>query len=111
MDITFKQVNYIYQPNTPFQHQALKDISFHIPEGIIVTIIGHTGSVKSTLNQHLNRVLTPTSGEVTIGNYSVSTEKKLKEMKDLRSKVGIVFQYPAHQLFEENVQNDIAFGP
>lgn len=111
MDITFKQVNYIYQPNTPFQHQALKDISFHIPDGKFVAIIGHTGSGKSTLIQHLNGLLTPTSGEVTIGNYSLSKEKKLKEMKDLRSKVGIVFQYPEHQLFEENVQKDIAFGP
>lgn len=111
MDITFKQVNYTYQPNTPFQHQALKDISFHIPAGKFVAIIGHTGSGKSTLIQHLNGLLRPTSGEVIIGDYTLSKEKKLKEMKELRSKVGIVFQYPEHQLFEENVQKDIAFGP
>jgi len=111
MDITFNQVNYLYQPNTPFAHQALKDVSFHIPSGSFVAIIGHTGSGKSTLIQHLNGLLRPTTGEVHIGPYAITREKKLPEMKALRSKVGIVFQYPEHQLFEETVQKDIAFGP
>lgn len=111
MDITFKQVSYTYQPNTPFAHHALKDVSFHIPSGAFVAIIGHTGSGKSTLIQHLNGLLKPTKGEVIIGDYNLSSENKLKEMKDLRSKVGIVFQYPEHQLFEETVEKDIAFGP
>ena len=111
MDITFKQVSYTYQPNTPFEHHALKDVSFHIPSGSFTAIIGHTGSGKSTLIQHLNGLLTPTEGEVIIGHYTLSKEKKLKEMKELRSQVGVVFQYPEHQLFEETVEKDIAFGP
>lgn len=111
MDITFKNVSYTYQPNTPFEHNALKNVSFHIPSGSFIAIIGHTGSGKSTLIQHLNGLLTPTKGEVKIGNYTLSSEKKLKEMKELRSKVGVVFQYPEHQLFEETVEKDIVFGP
>jgi len=111
MDITFKRVSYTYQPNTPFAHNALKDISFYIPSGSFVAIIGHTGSGKSTLIQHLNGLLIPTEGEVVVGDYTLSPEKKLKNMKELRSKVGIVFQYPEHQLFEETVEKDIAFGP
>ncbi|HLR55026.1 MAG TPA: energy-coupling factor ABC transporter ATP-binding protein [Pseudogracilibacillus sp.] len=111
MDITFDQVSYIYQPRTPFEHRALNNISLHIPEGSFVAIIGHTGSGKSTLIQHLNGLLRPTEGEVTIGPFTMTQGKKLKEMKELRSKVGVVFQYPEHQLFEETVRKDIAFGP
>lgn len=111
MDITFDQVSYIYQPRTPFEHRALNNISFHIPAGSFVAIIGHTGSGKSTLIQHLNGLVRPTKGEVTVGPFTMSQGKKIKEMKDLRSKVGVVFQYPEHQLFEENVRKDIAFGP
>src|SRR5690625_1433250 len=111
MDITFENVSYTYQPNTPFAHEALTDISFHIPSRTFVAIIGHTGSGKSTLIQHLNGLLIPTEGEVVVGDYTLSPEKKLKNMKELRSKVGIVFQYPEHQLFEETVEKDIAFGP
>lgn len=111
MDIAFRNVSYTYQPNTPFSHDALKDISFDIPSGSFIAIIGHTGSGKSTLIQHLNGLLIPTSGEVGIGEYTISKAKKLKEMKQLRSKVGVVFQYPEHQLFEETVEKDIAFGP
>lgn len=111
MDITFDNVSYTYQQNTPFAHEALKNVSFHIPSGAFVAIIGHTGSGKSTLIQHLNGLLIPTKGTLTMGEYTLSREKKLKEMKELRSKVGIVFQYPEHQLFEETVKKDIAFGP
>lgn len=111
MDITFENVSYTYQVGTPFEHQALKDVSLHIPSGSFVAIIGHTGSGKSTLIQHLNGLIRPTKGKVTVGDYTLSREKKLKEMKELRSRVGVVFQYPEHQLFEETVAKDIAFGP
>lgn len=111
MDITFKNVSYTYQPKSPFEHQALKDVSFNIPSGSFVAIIGHTGSGKSTLIQHLNGIIRPTEGEIQIGDYTISADKKLKEMKALRSKVGVVFQYPEHQLFEETIEKDIAFGP
>ena len=111
MDITFENVSYTYQKNTPFEHKALENISFHIPKRSFVAIIGHTGSGKSTLIQHLNGLLIPTEGKVTIGEYELTKEKKPENMKALRSKVGIVFQYPEHQLFEETVEKDIAFGP
>ncbi|WP_112179328.1 MULTISPECIES: energy-coupling factor ABC transporter ATP-binding protein [Paraliobacillus] len=111
MDISFKAVSYTYQPNTPFEHHAIQNLSFHIPKGQFVAIVGHTGSGKSTLIQHLNGLVRPTKGEVTIGPYSLKPGVKLKEMKDLRRKVGVVFQYPEHQLFEETVEKDIAFGP
>lgn len=111
MDITFENVSYTYQKNTPFEHKALENISFHIPKRSFVAIIGHTGSGKSTLIQHLNGLLIPTEGKVTIGEYELTREKKPENMKALRSKVGIVFQYPEHQLFEETVEKDIAFGP
>lgn len=111
MDITFKNVSYIYQPNTPFAQKAIENLSFAIPSGSFVAIIGHTGSGKSTLIQHLNGLVRPTAGEVTIGDFHLSNDKKLKNMKELRSRVGVVFQYPEHQLFEETVKKDIAFGP
>lgn len=111
MDIIFKNVTYIYQQNTPFAHKAIEDLSFHIKSGSFVAVIGHTGSGKSTLIQHLNGLSVPTKGEVSIGDYHLSQENKPKDMKGLRSRVGVVFQYPEHQLFEETVAKDIAFGP
>lgn len=111
MDITFKQVSHIYQPNTPFAFHALKDVSFHIPSGSYVAIIGHTGSGKSTLIQHLNGLLSPTEGLVQIGDFQLEPGKKPKDIKELRKHVGVVFQYPEHQLFEETVKKDIMFGP
>ncbi|WP_404450890.1 energy-coupling factor ABC transporter ATP-binding protein [Virgibacillus necropolis] len=111
MDITFKNVSYIYQRNTPFAHKAIEDLSFQIPSGSFVAIIGHTGSGKSTLIQHLNGLVMPSEGEVTIGDFQLKDGEKPKNMKELRSKVGVVFQYPEHQLFEETVEKDIAFGP
>lgn len=111
MDITFKNVTYIYQKNSPFEHKAIDNLSFHIPSGSFVAIIGHTGSGKSTLIQHLNGLSVPSEGEVRIGEFRLTNEEKLKNMKALRSKVGVVFQYPEHQLFEETVSKDIAFGP
>jgi energy-coupling factor transport system ATP-binding protein len=111
MDITFKDVSYIYQANSPFAHIALENLSFHIPSGSFVAVIGHTGSGKSTLIQHLNGLLTPTKGEVQIGEYLINSKKKPENLKELRSRVGVVFQYPEHQLFDETVEKDIAFGP
>lgn len=111
MDITFDNVSFTYQPNTPFEHQAIHDLSLSIASGSFVAIIGHTGSGKSTLIQHLNGLETPTTGEVQVGKFRLSKDEKIKNMKELRSKVGVVFQYPEHQLFEETVEKDIAFGP
>lgn len=111
MDITFENVSYIYQQNTPFAHKAIENLSFHIPSGSFVAIIGHTGSGKSTLIQHLNGLVLPSEGKVTIGDFQLTPDTKPKNMKELRSRVGVVFQYPEHQLFEETVEKDIAFGP
>lgn len=111
MDITFENVSYTYQEKTPFAHRALEDISFHIPSGSFVAIVGHTGSGKSTLLQHINGLLTPTTGHIQIGDFKLTPDKKVNNMKELRSQVGVVFQYPEHQLFEETVEKDIAFGP
>lgn len=111
MDISFKDVSYTYQPNGPFEYKALKDLNFTIKSGSYVAIIGHTGSGKSTLIQHLNGLLRPTKGEVQVGNYSIKANQKLAKIKDLRRQVGVVFQYPEHQLFEETIEKDIAFGP
>ncbi|QAS52647.1 energy-coupling factor ABC transporter ATP-binding protein [Halobacillus litoralis] len=111
MDITFDHVSYVYQPDSPFEHKALNDLSFSIKSGAFVAIIGHTGSGKSTLIQHLNGLLQPTSGKVRIGDYVLEAKEKNKQLRQLREKVGVVFQYPEHQLFEETVAKDIAFGP
>lgn len=111
MDISFKEVSYIYQPNTPFEHIALENLSFDIPKGSYVAIIGHTGSGKSTLIQHMNGLILPTKGEVKVGSHTLIAGKRPSDLKTLRSEVGIVFQYPEHQLFEETVAKDIAFGP
>src|SRR5699024_11512686 len=104
MDITFKNVNYIYQPNSPFAHQAINDLSFHIPSGSFVAVIGHTGSGKSTLIQHLNGLVLPTDGEVTIGDFHLTKERKRKNMKELRNPVDVVFTYPDDQLFKETIK-------
>ena len=111
MDISFKHVSYTYQPNGPFEYKALRDLNFSIKSGSYVAIIGHTGSGKSTLIQHMNGLLKPTQGEVQIGNYVIRADQKLADIKELRRQVGVVFQYPEHQLFEETIEKDIAFGP
>ena len=111
MDIHFNEVNFAYQANTPFETRALFDVNFNIPSGKYTAIIGHTGSGKSTILQHLNALLKPTSGTVTLGDRVVDSETSNKDLKPLRQKVGIVFQFPESQLFEETVEKDIAFGP
>jgi len=111
MDITLEQVEYKYQAGTPFERRALHDINLHIPQGTFLAIIGHTGSGKSTLLQHLNALLQPTAGKITIGDRTVISGKKEKQLRPIRQKVGIVFQFPEHQLFEETVEKDICFGP
>lgn len=111
MDIRFEKVNFVYQPGTPFEAQALFDIDLEIREGSYTAIVGHTGSGKSTLLQHLNALLKPTSGVVQIGDRQITHDSTNKNMKPVRKKVGIVFQFPESQLFEETIAKDIAFGP
>ncbi|MGN1401680.1 MAG: energy-coupling factor ABC transporter ATP-binding protein [Bacillus sp. (in: firmicutes)] len=111
MQIELRDVEYRYQPNSPFERRALHDINLTFESGKYVAIIGHTGSGKSTLLQHLNGLIKPTKGEVQIGDKLVTAKQKDKAIKAVRKKVGIVFQFPEHQLFEETVEKDICFGP
>ena len=111
MSIEFKKVNYIYGKDTPFSYVALKDISLQIPQGSFTALIGHTGSGKSTLIQHINALLQPTSGEVDIDEFIISADQKPEALKPLRKKAGLVFQFPEYQLFEETIEKDIIFGP
>ncbi|MBT2735335.1 energy-coupling factor ABC transporter ATP-binding protein [Bacillus sp. ISL-7] len=111
MDISLKHVDYRYQVNTPFERLAIEDVSIDIPSGVYMAIIGHTGSGKSTVLQHLNALLQPTKGTVAIGEHEIKALQKNKNLKKVRQKVGIVFQFPEHQLFEETVEKDIIFGP
>ncbi|MGD7046366.1 energy-coupling factor ABC transporter ATP-binding protein [Jeotgalibacillus proteolyticus] len=111
MDISLQKVEYRYAAGSPFEKKAIEDISFTIPSGQCVAIIGHTGSGKSTLLLHLNALLKPTSGSVMIGDRTVKAGRKEKDLKQIRQKVGIVFQFPEQQLFEENVMKDICYGP
>ena len=109
MSITLENVNYIYSPGTAYEKQALKDVSFEIPQGQFVGIIGHTGSGKSTLIQHLNGLVKATSGKILYEGQDIYAEGY--NMRTLRSQVGLVFQYPEHQLFEVDVISDVCFGP
>ncbi|MEI5909225.1 energy-coupling factor ABC transporter ATP-binding protein [Bacillus spongiae] len=111
MDITLQNVSYSYGVGSPFERRALHEVSFQIPSGEYVAIIGHTGSGKSTLLQHLNALLRPTSGQVEIGKFVIQSNEKSKKLKEIRQKVGIVFQFPEHQLFEETVLKDVMYGP
>lgn len=111
MDITFEKVGYTYQKGTPFQNRALYDIDLEIKSGSFTALVGHTGSGKSTVLQHLNALMKPTEGVVTIGDRVITPETNNKNLKGIRKKVGIVFQFPEAQLFEETIAKDIAFGP
>ncbi|MBR2048952.1 MAG: energy-coupling factor transporter ATPase [Oscillospiraceae bacterium] len=104
-----KDLTYIYSAGTPFEHKALDEVSFSVKQGEFVGIIGHTGSGKSTLMQHLNGLLKPTSGQILLGGEDIWKDKTTT--RQARFRVGLVFQYPEYQLFEETVYKDIAFGP
>ncbi|GED72452.1 energy-coupling factor transporter ATP-binding protein EcfA [Brevibacillus reuszeri] len=109
MQITFDQVSHIYGKGTPFERVALQDISLTIPSGSFVGIIGQTGSGKSTLIQHLNGLLTPSSGQIVLGDVVITPSRRLPHAQ--RRDIGLVFQYPEHQLFEETVAKDVSYGP
>ena len=107
--IKAENVNYIYQQGMPFERQALYDVNIEIEDGSLVALIGHTGSGKSTLIQHFNALVKPTSSKIIINGIDVTAPKA--DLRLVRKTVGLVFQYPEHQLFEETVYKDIAFGP
>lgn len=109
MSIEVNQVTYTYMPQTAFERTALSKITLTIEEGVLTAIAGHTGSGKSTLVQHLNGILHPTQGSVMVDGQDLAAKDKTAIMA--RRRVGMVFQYPEHQLFEETVEEDIAFGP
>jgi energy-coupling factor transport system ATP-binding protein len=109
MSIKLENVTYTYSPGTAYEMHALKDVSLEIPQGQFMGVIGHTGSGKSTLIQHLNGLIRPTSGVVSYNGEDIWKEGY--PLRNLRSKVGLVFQYPEHQLFETDVLTDVCFGP
>ena len=107
--LSVKDVSFVYSQKTPFQHTAVENVSFDVDQGDFIGIIGHTGSGKSTLVQMLNGLLKPTSGSITLDGINIWD--KPKEIRKIRFRVGLVFQYPEYQLFEETVEKDISFGP
>ena len=109
MSIKIENLTHIYMPKTPFEKKAIDDVSIEIKQGEFVALIGHTGSGKSTLIQHINGLLKPTSGSILIDDIDIT--KKNVKLTNIRKKVGLVFQYPEYQLFEETIEKDIAFGP
>lgn len=111
MGITLKNVSYTYQAGTPFEGRALFDVTLSIKRGSYTAFIGHTGSGKSTIMQLLNGLNLPTAGSVTVEDREITANSKPKDIKQLRQKVGLVFQFPESQLFEETVLKDVAFGP
>lgn len=110
MSIKIENLGQTYSKGTPFEYRALKNVNLEIEDGEFVGLIGHTGSGKSTLIQHLNGLLTPTEGTVYVDGQDIFQESK-EDLVKLRMKIGLVFQYPEHQLFEETVAKDVAFGP
>lgn len=113
MPIKYDNVSFTYNAKTPFSYEALSDVNLEIKDGSFTAIVGKTGCGKSTLIQQLNGLLIPTSGEVIVNDYIVakSRKRRTKKIKELRKLVGIVFQFPEYQLFEETVEKDVAFGP
>ena len=111
MSITFKEVEHTYSPNTPFAYYALKGIDLDIKQGSMTALIGHTGSGKSTLIQHINALLLPTQGQICIDDYIIDANAKPQNLKSLRRRAGLVFQFPEYQLFEETIIKDVSFGP
>ena len=112
VSISFKNVSFVYNPKSPYEFSALNNISLNIEPTKITALIGSTGSGKSTLIQHINGLIIPTEGEVHINNFIIKgKQKKIPRIKHLRSEVGLVFQFPEYQLFEETIEKDIMFGP
>src|SRR5699024_1571162 len=111
MKIEFRKTNHIYMKKTPFETHALRQVSTTFPSGSTTAIIGQTGSGKSTLVQHINGLLKPDAGQVIVGGEIIDRKAKRKQLKTLRQKVGMVFQYPEHQLFEDTVEKELLFGP
>ena len=111
MQIKIQNLSYTYSEGTPYEHKALHDVNLELEEGKITAIIGETGSGKSTLVQHLNALLLPTGGQLQILDKTITSKEKPKQLKSLRGDVGLVFQFPEYQLFEETVLKDVAFGP
>lgn len=109
MSIEVRNLTHIYSEGLPFESLALDDVSFTAEDGQMVGIIGHTGSGKSTLLQHLNGLLKPKSGQIIVGGVDITADGVV--MRDIRRRIGLVFQYPEYQLFEETVAKDVAFGP
>lgn len=111
MSIHFQDVSYTYQAGTSFEGRALFDVNLNILDGSYTAFIGHTGSGKSTIMQLLNGLHLPTSGKVTVAGKEITSQSKNKDIKSIRKQVGLVFQFPESQLFEETVLKDVAFGP
>lgn len=111
MTVEFNQVNYVYQQGTPYEYHALRDITTQFDDGKYYAVIGHTGSGKSTLIQHFNGLLKPTVGKMIFNDVVIQHKTKDKLLRDIRKKVGIVFQFPESQLFEDSVDKEIEFGP
>lgn len=109
MSIKIENLTHIYMPGTPFEKRALDDVSLTMEDGEFIALIGHTGSGKSTLIQHINGLLKPTSGKIIVDGIDITLPKV--KLSQIRKKVGLVFQYPEYQLFEETIEKDIAFGP
>jgi len=109
MPLVVNHLTHVYMPDSPFEQTALDDVSLRVEDGEFVAIIGHTGSGKSTLIQHFNGLVKPTSGQILVGDQDVCAKET--DLKKVRSRIGLVFQYPEYQLFEETVYKDIAFGP
>lgn len=109
MSIKIENLTHIYMPGSPFEKKALDDVSLEFKDGEFVALIGHTGSGKSTLIQHMNGLLKPTSGKIIVNDKDISA--KGVKLSEIRKKVGLVFQYPEYQLFEETIEKDIQFGP
>lgn len=111
MEITFEHVTHSYDVNSPTANLGLDDVSLKIKDGLFTAIVGQTGSGKSTLVRHINALLKPTSGTITVGDRVIAPETNNKNLKPLRKQVGMVFQFPESQLFEDTVEKDIMFGP
>ena len=111
MQIKFESVNHIYNANTPMERRALYNSEFDVPKGQFLAIIGHTGSGKSTLIQHMNGLLKPSSGNIKVGDKVIKSDDKNRDLREIRQHVGLVFQFPEYQLFEETIERDIIFGP